>query len=336
MQARAAILILLVAAGAIILGGCGGGDTPEIIDGGDSDIIGASGTVQVFLTDAPASYLEEVWVNILRVELVPGDGGPIVVLDSGQLPGKFELLDLVGQPVELGVIEAPVGTYQQIRLVLDADGHSIVLAGGADHDLRVPSGEQTGVKVNLRDDALVVDEGEIALLLDFLAAPSVHRAGESGQWIMRPVIHGSVHDSPEFAFGSLSGIVQLEDGTIPQSRDGNPPAVFAVGERSTSVAEIDPETGTFELPALLEGEYELLIGWLTDDGEMAAGEVMIVIEDGTPRQILVTVEASSTHSLELDVRPGMPEDLPPGPPSDGDVSPSPPAHGNMPPEPPGF
>lgn len=324
MRTRVGTLILLLATLAVVLVGCSGGDgDPRGVNDGDG-VIGTSGTVQVFLTDAPAAYLTEVWVTILRVELVPEGEGPIVALDSGELPGQFELLSLSGQPLELGVIEAPVGSYLQVRLILAADGHFIVDAGGEQHELRIPSGDQTGVKVNFPHDALEVDEGQTTLLLDFLAAPSVHQAGQSGQWIMRPVVIGSIHGSADFDFGSLSGRVQLEDGTIPQPLDSNPPAIFAVGDRATSIAEIDPETGEFELPSVLAGEYELRLGWLAADGDMAEGEVLIVIDDGTPQQINVTLEAGSTLSREITVRPGAPEDLPGGPPAEVPQPPYPP------------
>lgn len=314
MHRRIGVPVLIAAAFAFILAGCGGGgDAPGIPDGS----VNTSGSVRVLLTDAPAMDLAEVWVNILRVELVPGDDSPVIALDSDELPAAIELLGLAGEPLELGVIEAPAGAYEQVRLILAADGHYLVDADGVEHDLRVPSGTQTGVKVNFPDDVYEVLAGDSILLLDFLAGPSVHETG-NGQWLMRPVIHGSAPVVEEPLFGSIEGTVAYEDGAIPQFRDGNPPVVFVEGEEAETFGEIDTEAGTFEIPSLLAGEYELKIGWLDDEGEIVDGDTLIVTEEGAFDEIGVTVEADTTLQLDLTVRAGSEEGADGGASPDGD------------------
>lgn len=320
MHTRAGVVVLTLAAVAIIFAGCGGGgDAPGLPGGGTDGNVDTFGNVRVMLTDAPATDLAEVWVNILRVELVPGDDSPVISLDSDELPAAIELLGLADEPMELGVIEAPAGAYEQVRLVLAADGHYLVDADGNEHELFVPSGAQTGVKVNFPDGIYEVVEGDSILLLDFLAGPSVHQTGQSGMWIMRPVIHGSapvVDEGP--LFGSIEGTVAYEDGAIPQPKDGNPPVVFVEGEEAESFAEIDPETGAFEIPSLLAGEYELKIGWLDDEGEIVDGDTLIVTEDGVLEEIGVTVEADTTLQLDLTVQVETEEGADGGASPDGD------------------
>ncbi|MFP4250638.1 MAG: DUF4382 domain-containing protein [Armatimonadota bacterium] len=314
MLRKTSFIVLTLAAIAIIFAGCGGGggDAPGIPDdgsGGDGgNDVATTADVRVLLTDAPVADLSEVWVNILRIELVPADEGPIVVLDSGELPAMFELLSLAADPVELGIIEAPVGVYEQVRLVLAEDGHFLVDSDGVEHGLRVPSGAQTGVKVNFPDSGFEVSEGQTTLLLDFLAGPSVHQAGQSGQWIMRPVIHGSSFGADLPEFGGIEGTVAYEDGSIPQALDGNPPAVFLDGNDAESMAEIDPETGAFAIPSLPAGECELEVGWLNEEGEMADAELLIIVDANAREEIDVIVEADDTRIVDLTVREGEADD----------------------------
>ncbi|MFO8079833.1 MAG: DUF4382 domain-containing protein [Armatimonadota bacterium] len=308
MLRKTSFIILILAAIAIVFAGCGGGgDAPGVPDGTDGTV-DTSGNVRVVLTDAPVADLSEVWVNILRVELVPAEDGSIVTLDSGELPAMFELLSLAADPVELGIIEAPVGVYEQVRLVLAADGHYLVDADGVEHALRVPSGAQTGVKVNFPDTGFEVSEGQTTLLLDFLAGPSVHQAGQSGQWIMRPVIHGSRFGADLPEFGGIEGTVAYEDGSIPQGLEGNPPAVFLDGDDAEMIAEIDTETGAFAVPSLRAGEYELEVGWLDEEGEMADGELLIVVDENAYEEIDVVVEADATLIVDLVVQAGEADD----------------------------
>ncbi len=345
MSRKLGFIALIVASLALVLAGCsgGGGSATGLPDGGSDGTVDTSGTVRVLLSDAPTDALSEVWVNILRVELVPADEGPVVALESGELPGRFELLGLADNPLELGVVEAPAGAYDQVRLVLAATGHTVV-TGETEYELRVPSGAETGVKVNFPNGTFEVAEGQTTLLLDFLAGPSVHAAGQSGQWIMRPVINGSTPDRDEPEFGSIDGTVLYEDGSVPQPLDGRPPAVFVHGEHALNLGEIDTESGDFDIPSLLAGEYELEVGWLGDQGRRHDGELLIVTDDEASEEIEVRVEADTPLTLDLTVREAADDETgddsepAPGPPGDqdddaagdeGDLPPPPPSGDEM-------
>lgn len=118
-------------------------------------------------------------IEIGAVELVTacGDGDGdcefVTVTDSA---GAFDLMDFQnGLNASLGIATVPAGTYTQIRLhVLSA---SVTLVdgvtfpdGASTADLIVPSGAQSGIKINLSDDddepGLTVGEGEFVVLLE--------------------------------------------------------------------------------------------------------------------------------------------------------------------------
>lgn len=159
--------ILLVIA--LLLGGA-------MLTGCDSSNEGGSATVRVLLTDAPFPFhlVDSANVAIERVELI-GDGGREVLLDSTHNPIPFNLLDLRdGVTAELAVHEVPGGRYTQLRVIVSEEAEVVLIDEDPADDvparrfaLRVPSGAQTGIKLNLpRID--VDEEGEtVEVVVDF-------------------------------------------------------------------------------------------------------------------------------------------------------------------------
>ena len=126
-----------------------------------------SGTsqVRVMLTDAPADYIKSAVVTISRVYLVPGDdeSQSVDLLPVTAEPMTFDLLDLRGG-IEAFLAEKKVAArpYEQLRLVVDSATVTLVDGvtfndGSSTRELVVPSGAQTGIKVEL---AQPIDAGD--------------------------------------------------------------------------------------------------------------------------------------------------------------------------------
>lgn len=177
-----------------------------------SDGSGPSGhKVSVLLTDAPGDVLEAV-VTIDQIYLQGGEGegeegGRVNLLEA---PVTVDLLTLADEWMTLvDGAEVPDGQYGQLRFVIsgaylrveEAEGDRI-FATSADYDglpegaevagsLQTPSFGQSGLKVNFAG-GLALDE-ETILLVDFDVAESFGKeAGQSGKWVMHPVLKGSV------------------------------------------------------------------------------------------------------------------------------------------------
>lgn len=172
--------------------------------------IGAAGTMSVMLTDAPGDFANAI-VTIDRIELL-GDGvgtqDRIVLRDESV---TVDLLDLQNEVMVLvGETPVPGGTYSELRLVISEglisveqdDGSLLVYASSddfatsqgfvADGDLQMPSFAQSGLKIKLPTDEAVVDGDDNAVLIDFNVAQSFgHQAGNSGKWVLHPVIHAT-------------------------------------------------------------------------------------------------------------------------------------------------
>lgn len=307
MEVRAARVRGIMAAIALVgamtvtmIGGCGGGAG---IDGPEGDSSATTASMTVLLTDAPAADLTEVWVSIAQIRLVPEGDGEVVILNEDVLPsllGPVDLLTLAEATLELGEADVPVGSYRQIRFLLEPEGNRIVLPDGSEHTLTIPSGVASGVKVNLAGDSLQIVEGSTTtLLLDFMAAPSVHQAGQSGMWIMRPVINAVVTGDEAPQLRRVRGTVRNRAGEPPAESSGDPVAVILEGENGRQIAHVDGQDGSFEIPSVLPGEYQLRIGPVDEDGEPDGPPFGIV--SGNRRQERVRVEVTGTPGSPVSV-----------------------------------
>ncbi|HET8864208.1 MAG TPA: DUF4382 domain-containing protein [Gracilimonas sp.] len=197
-----------------------------------------TGSFQVLLHDAPASYDEvNVFIESVEVNKSSDEEGWITVGSPQQVFDLLELTNGVLQP--LGEIELEVGTYEQVRLILSQDGHSVVVDGQS-HDMFIPSGAQTGIKLNV--NAEIEADIDYVLLLDFDASRSVVVTGNQN-YLLQPVIKATNQ--------AISGNIE---GTISPAEAE--PVVYAIANGDTlSSTYADAENGTFRLIGLEEGSY---------------------------------------------------------------------------------
>lgn len=140
--------------------------------------------LQVRLTDAPDPNVKEVWVDIREIKIKMGDSAEITLANA--YPGVYNLLDLTnGKDTILADADIPAGRISQIRLVL-GDNNYIITKNDERIDLTTPSAQQSGLKVQIQQD---VTGGILyRLVLDFDAAKSIVKAGNSGKYILKPVL----------------------------------------------------------------------------------------------------------------------------------------------------
>ncbi len=153
-------------------------------DGGGANNADTNARLQVRLTDAPTAHLAEVWVDIQEIRINRGDSGWQTL--SGAHPGLYNLLELTnGQDTLLADASIPAGRLSQIRLLLGTNNY-VVTTSGQQIPLETPSAQQSGLKILVNDS---LSGGVLyRLVLDFDAARSVVEAGNSGRYILKPVI----------------------------------------------------------------------------------------------------------------------------------------------------
>ena len=182
-------VMLLVMAAAFI--GCDSAG----VTGGEAEA--ETGTLTVRLTDAPGDILE-AHVTIERVAIVSTDdsasgdadeGGVAVLSDD---PMTVDLLTLQdGVTAALGTVEIPEGAYSQIRLITarDADVYYEDVDGATQRaELKMPSADETGIKINLQEFQIDEASDEVKVTLDFNVEESFVQRGQIGSYLFKPVV----------------------------------------------------------------------------------------------------------------------------------------------------
>ncbi|HKJ34329.1 MAG TPA: DUF4382 domain-containing protein [Balneolales bacterium] len=196
--------------------------------------------VQVHMTDSPANF-DALIVNITRIEAhtsgAGANNGWHVISDT---PVKVNIMNLTnGQTKLLANNQLKSDNYDAIRLVLGT-GNKVVI-GGQTHALKVPSGMQSGIKINTN---MNLSGGQNTnILLEFNASASVVLTGNL-TYILKPVIH-VVNYKEE---GNI-------DGTInPVKADA---ALIASNSQDTTATYADTTSGKFKLVGLQAGTYNV-------------------------------------------------------------------------------
>jgi hypothetical protein len=270
---------------AATLAACGGG-------GGGGTVAG-QGTLRVALTDAPSCGYDHVWVTIEKVSV--HQSSTAAETDSGWTDltlspaRRVDLLELTnGVLEELGSVPLAAGSYSQIRLVLASNSgtgtttvaNAVQPTGGPVIPLSTPSAQQSGLKLQAHFD---VAAGQMAdVVLDFDACKSIVKAGNSGNYNLKPVI--SV--VPRIVTG-LQGFVTT---TLSLSS-----TTVAAQQNGVTVRATTPDTtGKFSIPFLAAGTYTLVV---TSEGRatgvvtnVPVGTVTTVI-NGTSTAIVLPASA---------------------------------------------
>jgi hypothetical protein len=197
--------------------------------------------LEVWLTDAPGDY-QEVNVEIIGVEVHAESGET----NSGWKEldvkgGVYDLLKLTnGLDTLLGVIELPPGKISQVRLKL-GEGNTIKV-GNEVTDLNVPSGQQSGLKLQVHS---TLTEGiTYRILLDFDVARSVvHRGNDT--YSLKPVIR-TITEAQD---GAIRGRAIPVEAT---------PAIYAIAGTDTVATTYADDSGNFLLRGLNSGSYSVV------------------------------------------------------------------------------
>lgn len=267
-----------VIAATLALSSCGGG-------GGDGGGIGgtgssAPGTMRLSLTDAPACGHDAVYVTIDRIRVHQdsaaadtASGWQDIVVSPAR---RIDLLTLTnGVLAELGEASLPAGRYTQMRLVLAPNdtaqprANAVVPTGGTETEMTTPSGQQSGIKLDIGIDVPV---GQVAdVVLDFDACKSVVKRGNSGQFNLKPVIAAIPvqSDAGMRVTGHVDAAVATGHTTVSLQFNGSPVK-----------ATVPDPTGRFVLYPVPTGTYDLVVS--------AEGRVTAVVK-GVP----VTADAQT-------------------------------------------
>ena len=243
--------------------------------------------VQLKLVDAPGDYLE-VNVEIIDIQYNTGDEdqGWMSFTSENGYPINVDLTELIaGNSLLLTDELIPSGMLKQVRLVL-SENNTLRIEGEEDLiPLNTPSAQQSGLKLHINEEL----EGGFSytFILDWIVQESIVKAGNSGNYNLKPVIKVTA----EVNSGSISGQVK-ELNEVDQELVSMPNIVVQVFDSSNALVT-DSQTndlGEFLIQGLDAGDYILKI---EQEGYVIYTSVTINVTVGT-------IESAGIIVLELE------------------------------------
>lgn len=203
-----------------------------------------SGTFQINMVDSPGAFdAVNIVIDSVQAHIATSDStsGWVALNSTAQ---TYDLLQLVnGVNVVIGKSAVPAGQYSQIRFFIGSGSNVVV--GGVSVPLTIPSGTQSGLKLNV--DATIRPDVTYILTLDFNASQSIVVTGNpaSPSYILKPVIRVITTATT----GSIAGVV------LPATAM---PTITAYNSSDTVTTATDT-TGAFKASYLSAGTYNLSI-----------------------------------------------------------------------------
>ena len=273
------------------------------------------GRLIIKITDDPLdiSSVEAATVTISKIEIRQADadeGSPFMELPMSPVTiNIFELRN--GITEELVNLEVPQGDYDLVRLYVDEASLKLKDVDEP-FNLKVPSGEQTGIKVFV--NPVIHVEGGISaeLLLDFDLSNSFVMRGMNAKngFIFKPCIRASNISTA----GRIEGIVKdnsedelaIEEATVSLQQDGGDP-LTTLTDASGHYAFIGVPAGTYSMSAEKDG----YVSKSSDDVVVVAGNkttqdftlvglpvyVSSVVENATPTILEITFSLTLENTV---------------------------------------
>ncbi|TYA78530.1 DUF4382 domain-containing protein [Seonamhaeicola marinus] len=256
-------------------------------DDSDSNNKTETARVQLKLVDEPGDY-EEVNIEIIDIQYQSNEDDEVgweSFTPEGGYPINVDITELIaGNSLLLTDEVVPVGILKQLRLVL-SDNNTLKIEGEEELiPLDTPSAQQSGLKLNLDEE---LEAGFVyTFILDWSVQESIVKAGNSGKYILKPVIKVDA----EISSGSISGkvIELIEEVETPIANQTV--EVYTTDDVLVKDTLTD-DNGDFMIQGLEEGIYIVKI---TKEGYVNYVSDEITVEVGN-------VEAVETITLELDI-----------------------------------
>lgn len=304
MTIRTRRTALLPAAALLALAACGESSTSAA----------TSGRLTLLLTDAPGDF-EKAVVTISEIYL-QGSGGRVTLMDTTVTTDLLTLANSTAELVKNATV--PAGAYSELRFVItggyveveQADGSTSIHASSPDYEglpegasvdgtLQMPSFAQSGLKVKLPGDMLDIASEQRIVLVDFDVSRSFgHAAGQSGKWVMTPVLTAT-----ELATsGTVAVSLARADSVTLPSINGTPVTLgefrallqTAEGTSEELVLTDADGNGTFE------GTYAFVVpGSYTIDFKAPSDSITFTTTPARPAAVEVGSGASATVAATI-------------------------------------
>ncbi len=246
----------------LLLVACGGG-------GGSGSSSGSStGTMNLNITDGPIEDAVKVVVQFTGISLKPVGGSAIdITFDE---PKTIDLLQLQGTESD-SLLEneiLPAGDYAWMRLMVNAEQDTIMdsyieLNDSSVHELWVPSGSETGLK--LVSGFTVLAGGTTDFTIDFDLRKSITDPGGSDGMTLRPTLRLIDNTSAGAISGMIAGELISSYCTNPSLDDGAVYVFSGSDVTPTDIQGTDTDPIATSLVKVEDSNYTYELGFLPAD-----------------------------------------------------------------------
>ncbi len=275
------------------LSSCGTGSGTDTAGRGVDTVTlqGKQSSLSISITDAVIDSAQKVSVQFTSISIQPEDGEAIeYTFDS---PQNIDLLSLQGTVFANLMSEQiiPTGKYESIRLHVNAsqDGVNdsfIQLNDGSEHELFIPSGSQSGLKINSGFE--LSESQDLHLMIDFDLRKSV--VFSNNEYKLRPTLRMVNMQDVEHISGSIDAALLTaghcsdldpETGNAVYLFEGHDITADDIDNNSgpvTSAAvNLNAESGLYEytLAFMPPGEYTLAFTCQADDDDPEDNDAIV-------------------------------------------------------------
>lgn len=275
--------------------------------GGSSSWTSGSGSLSLSITDGPVDDAEAVVVAFTGVAIKPADGSEIQI--DFALPKTIDLLGLQGDASQALLEDYSLrgGQYEWIRLTVD-ESASYIEIDDAQHPLSIPSGDESGLKLNRAFTITAQDDQ--GFTIDFDLRKSVHQTG-NGDYNLRPTLRivddndrGHISGTVAAALldgnancldeaGGVDATIYVYDGSGATATDIN---ISAANSPLTS-ADVVLDNGTYRYTAgfLAASTYTLALTCQADEDDAEQTDTLTFLASG---DVALTAGSTATHDFE--------------------------------------
>ncbi|PWK51901.1 DUF4382 domain-containing protein [Pleionea mediterranea] len=293
-NAKKRVLASILLTSAFVISGC---------DNSSND----TSYLSIAVKDAPIDGATRVMVQFEGIELKPKDGNSFEI-DLSEIQ-SVNLLDYQGSnSLQLfNDVAIEPGEYNWIRLKVNAQQQAmdsfIEFDTGAMYSLYIPSGSQTGLKLN--NGFTAPANGEADFTIDFDLRQSIHQPGNaSDDYFLRPVLR--IVDNTQV--GHIEGTVAAN--LVAGETCGEVNAVYLYDTSELAVDDIGsanpPQTTAtvklennsnlaYSLGFILPGDYTLALTCQADLDDPETDDDLVFIAE-----LPVTVEADQTATINFE------------------------------------
>jgi hypothetical protein len=227
----------------------------------NKDDSAATSTVQLKLVDAPDDDYNQVWVEIIDVKYNRNDDDTGWTSFEGYPKETGDMVDLMTLTAGTNHIltndEIDSGMLSQVRLVLGEHNY-LIIKGDNDQlsdeiPLSTPSAQQSGLKLHLQTE---LEAGySYTFWLDWDVEKSIVKAGNSGNYNLKPVIRVQAEVNSGTIMGNIADVTQTTETPMPLDA-----WVTLYDSSNAEIATtLSNAEGNFMLQGVPAGDYVIIV-----------------------------------------------------------------------------